>query len=90
MAREILTDDSEYSLHFESDEDATEAILEFVIALDERNSDGTVRVEASNMKHWVAFCEARHTAIVRRRPWVPGDAVAMNENFVVCQAFLFI
>ena len=90
MAREILTDDSEYSLHFESDEDATEAILEFVIALDERNSDGTVRVEASNMKHWVAFCEARHTAIVRRRPWMPGDAVAVNENFVVCQAFLFI
>ena len=90
LVRDLLQDESEYGMHFDSDEDASKAALDFVIALDETNADGTIKLEASNMKAWVAFCDRHMTAVVRRRRWTEGSAEHNNEKFVVASAFLFI
>ena len=81
---------SEWSLHFDDDEQELEATAEFVAALDERHSAGTIVNEASNMRHWMAFCEYRRTPVMRRRRWTEGDVVHEEEVFIAAQAFLFV
>jgi hypothetical protein len=90
LASQLRLSNSEYSMQFEDDAEMIEAISEFVVALDETNADGTIVNEASNMRHWCAFCEHRRTAVWRRREWVEGDAVHREEEFVAAHALLFI
>jgi hypothetical protein len=86
----LSSSESEYALHFKDEAELTSAVAEFVAALDEQHADGTIINEASNMRHWMAFCEHYQTAVIRRREWTEGDAVHEEELFAVAQAFFFI
>ena len=61
----MLADDSEYSLHYENEEEMEACLLEAVDAMDSSSSDGTIINEASNFKHWLRFCEHRQTPVYR-------------------------
>ena len=90
ITAELLADESEYSLHFSDDAELTRAVAAYVAALDDTNAPGTVVNEASNMRHWMAFCEWYRTPIWRKRRWVQDDATYRREEWIAVQAFIFI
>ena len=90
MVKLIRADDSHYSLHYDDDDEMVQSVAEVVDALEGESARATIVNEASNMRHWLAFCEARGTKIFRDRPWVKGDSIHKKEVAIAVEALLFI
>ena len=82
--------ESEYSLHYDDNDEMLECIAEAVDAMDDGSASGTVVNEASNFRHWLSFCDERQTKVIRDRPFVIGDDVYKQEVQVMLEALLHI
>ena len=90
LVKLIRADDSHYSLHYDDDDEMVQSVAEVVDALEGDSARATIVNEASNMRHWLAFCEARGTKVFRDRPWVKGDSVHKLEMGIAVEALIYI
>ena len=77
-------------MHYDDNDEMVEAVAEVVDALEGSSARATIVNEASNMRHWIAFCEARGTKVFRGRPWVKGDDGHKLEMRIAVEALIFI
>ena len=81
---------SPYALHWDDDESMLLSVARLVTIIESDAPANTLRQEASNWRHWLAFCEQYRTS-----PWrKPMAHMSMDEadaeNLIWAKALLFI
>ena len=81
---------SPYALHWDDDESMLLSVARLVTIIESDAPANTLRQEASNWRHWLAFCEQYRTSPWRKPLSRMTADEADAENIIWAKALLFI